>query len=276
RRPFLGLLPVLAMLGAVNYAFMMTMGLVPPEVHRHAPLALRIVYRLGNVAQVAFVAVGLHLVRDIPVRDDPPRPRWLLALYGSAAVVALLAVFPGVIPAPTFETSLAVFFVIRSGYVLLMIALMLRYAVPFVRRGSWRPGGLAKVRSADIVLLVGGLLGAAGWVIVSMTRSLTAPVPAWLLLYDMVVGLGLAAPLAGLVRVPPPRGAAVVPADETPPVAQGTIAIETIARAWPRAGPPVLPPGLAEYDLELPAALSEAFMAAEIAAVVPVASPRQP
>jgi signal transduction histidine kinase len=376
KRPFLRVLPVLALFGALNYAFMMVMGLVPAEIHRQAPLALRVVYRLSNVAQVAFVAVGLHLVRDLPVRDDPPRPLWFLAVYGSATLVGLLAVFPGMIPAPSFDGSLAVFFVIRNGYVLLMIALMLGYALPFVRRGAWRPGGLGEVRSADIILLVGGLLGAAGWVVVSMTRSLTAPVPPWLLLYDLVVGLGLAAPLAvrflgdlaprfllalimlvfagtiligrralhdealgslldvaavvalvlafgpgqlwlrraidyllfrtrvrqreelaaflhalppelgraeccrralaELVRVLQLRGVAIVPADDTPPVAHGKIAVETIARVWPRATPPTLPPGLAEYDLELPDVLSEAFMAAEVAAVVPIASPRQP
>src|SRR5262249_2736422 len=66
RRHFLSVLPVLALLGTVNYAFMMVMGLVPAEIHRHAPLALRIVYRLGNVAQLVFAAVGLHLVRDLP------------------------------------------------------------------------------------------------------------------------------------------------------------------------------------------------------------------
>ena len=78
--------------------------------------------------------------------------------------------------------------------------------------------------------------------------------------------------LAELVRVLQLRGAAIVPADDSSPVAQGTIAADTIAAAWPRAAPPVLPASFAEYDLDLPAALTEAFAAAEVAAVVPVAT----
>jgi len=74
RRRFFRVLPVLATFGALNYAFMMVMGLVPPEIHRAPPQALVIVYRLANIVQVAFAAVGLHLVRDLPMRNDPPRP----------------------------------------------------------------------------------------------------------------------------------------------------------------------------------------------------------
>src|SRR5262249_40857881 len=112
------------------------------------------------------------------------------------ALVGLLACFPGLIPAATFDGSLAVFFIIRNTYIMVMIGLMLRYVLPFVRRGGWQPGALGEVRATDIALPVGGPLGAAGWVLVSMTRSLTSTVPVWLLTYDMVVGLGLAAPLA--------------------------------------------------------------------------------
>jgi signal transduction histidine kinase len=194
--PFFRLLPILAALAALNYGFMMVLALIPPEVHRAPPVALRLVYRLGSVVQVLCGAVSLHLVRRIPSRLDPPGRRWVTIHYVGATLIAALAAFPELIPAPTLAGRLTAFFIIRNAYILLMVALILRHAFRLVRRGRWRPGGLGEVRSTDIALLVIGLVGAGGWVVVSMTRSLLVPVPAWLLFYDMVVGLGLAAPLA--------------------------------------------------------------------------------
>ncbi len=378
--PFFRLLPIVSALGALNYGFMMVLALVPLELHRHPPVALRILYVVGNVGQILFAAVGLDLVRHIPARLEPPSRRSVVIHYVGAALVAVLAVFPGVIPADTLEGSLGVFFVIRNAYVLAMVALILRHMFRLVRRGAWRPGGLGEVRSTDVALLVIGLVGATGWVIVSMTRSLLAPVPLWLLLYDMVVGLGLAAPLAvrflgelvprfvlavvmigavaatlgaaralrasvsvpgfepvldagtvlllvavllaggawlraaidgllfrpnlkgrreletffhelppelgrsecarralaELVRVMPLRGAALVPSDDGAPVVSRALAVDDIARLWPRGAAPVFPAGLVEYELAtLSDELKEALIAAEIVGVIALRSPRR-
>src|SRR5881397_841159 len=81
KRGFFRVLPLLATLGTVNYAYMLVIGLVPPEIHRDPPFVLRAFYAFGNVGMIAFAAVGLHLVRDLPMRADPPRPTWLRVHY---------------------------------------------------------------------------------------------------------------------------------------------------------------------------------------------------
>src|SRR5262249_3990629 len=104
------------------------------------------------------------------------------------------------------ERRLRLFFAIRNGYIALVLALIGRYCVRMVRRGAWRPGGLGEVRSTDVVLILAGVVGAAGWVLVAMWRlPMSAASPA-LLVYDLLVGPGLAAPLAvrALGQLAPP------------------------------------------------------------------------
>src|SRR5262249_53380133 len=97
-------------------------------------------------------------------------------------------------------------FRLRRGCLAVGRALGGRSWVRMVRRGAWRPGGLGEVRSTDVVLILAGVVGAAGWVLVSMWRSPMSPASPALLVYDMLVGLGLAAPLAvrALGQLAPP------------------------------------------------------------------------
>src|SRR4029077_7911413 len=112
------------------------------------------------------------------------------------AVIAVLSVFPQLLGIEDLENRLRAFFVIRNGYIAIVLALVARHAVRMARRGAWRPGGLGEVRTADVGLLLAGVAGAFGWGLVSMRRSVLTPPSPWLLPYDMVVGLGFAAPLA--------------------------------------------------------------------------------
>ncbi len=376
---FFRLLAILGALGAANYLFMMVLTIVPIEIHRHPPLLLRVVYVLSDVGLVSIAAVALHLVRHAPARSEPPGARWLAVNYGGVAVIAVLSVFPQLLGVHELEERLRVFFVIRNGYIAIVLALVARHAVRMARRGAWRPGGLGEVRTTDVLLLLAGVAGAFGWVVISMRRSvLTAPSP-WLLVYDMAVGLGLAAPLAvrflgelvpplllglamlgaasvihvgaralatiadpslgplldvgtvmaftivlvvvptrlraaihrllfrtslerrdtleaffhalplelgreectrralhELVHVMQLRGAALLPADDGPPIVAGAIEVEPIARIWPRAAAPVFPGGLVEYAFaHLPAHLREALVGAEVMGAIPVTSPRR-
>src|SRR5262249_45671646 len=162
-------------LGAANYAIMMVLSLVPFALHLRPPPVLRALYLLGNIGQVSLGATGLHLVRYAPGREAPPSRAWLAANYGAVVVMALAALFPVFPGRGAVERRLRLFFAVRNGYIALVLALIGRYCVRMVRRGAWRPGGLGEVRSTDVVLILAGVVGAAGWVLVSMWRSPMSP-----------------------------------------------------------------------------------------------------
>jgi len=193
---FLRLLPVVGALGAANYAVMMVISLVPLTLHLHPPLPLRVLYLLGNMGQVSLGATALHLVRYAPGREAPPSRAWLVANYGAIVVIGLVSLFPPLGGTHDLDERLRLFFAVRNAYIVIVLALIGRHAVRMVRRGAWRPGGLGDVRTTDVVLILAGVAGAAGWVVVSMWRSPLSPASPALLVYDMLVGLGLAAPLA--------------------------------------------------------------------------------
>ncbi|HZR80829.1 MAG TPA: ATP-binding protein [Candidatus Binatia bacterium] len=193
---FFRLLPILSGCAALLYALMAVLALVPAPLHHAPPPPLRVFYVVFNFSHFALAAVGIHVVRVLPLREEPPGRTWLTANYGIAALLASFVTYLALVGAPT---SVATIFVIRNSYVVAMLALIVRQLARYVRRGGWRPGGLADVRTTDLVLLVGGVVGALGWVALAVTRPMTTPVPPWLVAYDVAVGLALAAPLA--VRV---------------------------------------------------------------------------
>jgi signal transduction histidine kinase len=201
RSRFFLLLPIQTTLVTWIYASFAVFALIPAEFHRRPPTVLILVFVVTNLVHFATVAVARHLVLYLPLHEEPPRRSWLVANYGSAAALGLLAVFPNVLPGASIEQQLNHFFVIRNLYVAAMLALVVRQLARFVRRGAWRPGGLDEVRSADIAFLSFGVLGACGWLLFSFTRSeaMLQPPPPWMRLYDTVVALAIAMPLA--VRV---------------------------------------------------------------------------
>jgi signal transduction histidine kinase len=201
RSRFFVLLPILATFVTLIYAFLAVFALVPADLYRRPPTPLLALFMISNFDHVGTVAVARHLVLYLPLHEEPPRRRWLVANYGLAALVGILAIFPGLMPGDSLEEKLQRFFVLRNLYIVVMLALLVRQLARFVRRGSWRPGGLDEVRSADMALLAFGVLGSFGWLLLAFSRRetlLEAP-PPWLRLYDAVVALAIALPLA--VRV---------------------------------------------------------------------------
>ncbi|HLY38358.1 MAG TPA: ATP-binding protein [Candidatus Binatia bacterium] len=82
--------------------------------------------------------------------------------------------------------------------------------------------------------------------------------------------------LATLIEVMQLRGVALVSDGDHPPIVAGALDVRQITRLWPRAGVPIFPGGLLEYDFTLlPEALKNALTAAEVASILPVASPRR-
>jgi signal transduction histidine kinase len=196
---FFQLLPIVATFVTLLYASLALFCLIPPELHRHPPRILIALYDLSNVVHVAMAATLLHLVVYFSLQAQRPSRTWLAANYVPAALMSTLAMFPGLIPAPTFDDSLSRFFVIRNLYIFAMLALVVRQLARVARRGAWRPGGMGEARSTDIAVLAVGVVGAGGWCLLAIFANLHLPPPAWVLFYDITVALCLAAPIA--VRV---------------------------------------------------------------------------
>jgi signal transduction histidine kinase len=196
---FFRLLPIVAALVTLLYLSLALFCLIPAELQQHPPGWLITLYKLSNVVHVAMAATVLHLTVYFSLQTQRPSVAWLAADYVSAAVMATLAMFPGLIPAPTIEDSLSRFFVIRNLYIFAMLVLVVRQLARVARRGAWRPGRMGEARSTDIAVLAVGVVGAGGWFLLAVFANLRLPPPGWLLLYDMTVALCLAAPIA--VRV---------------------------------------------------------------------------
>jgi signal transduction histidine kinase len=190
------LLPIVATLVTLLYVSLAFFCLVPRALHRDPPGVLIALYVTSELVHVGMAATIRHLALYFSQATARPSRAWLAANYGLGLAVAVLCVFPTLIPAPTFQESLARFFIVRNLYIFAMLALLVRQQARSVRRGGWTPGGLAQARSADIVVLAIGLVGVGGWFLLALFRRMQLPPPWWLLLYDMSVALFLAAPIA--------------------------------------------------------------------------------
>jgi signal transduction histidine kinase len=138
-------------------------------------------YVLGD----ALVALGMagyaHLARLRALPAEPPRRGWLVANYGPALAVGLLAaVFPLIIPLPTFAQQLAVYRAIFLTYYLTTAGRALRWLVG--------PAGGAP----GVGLFAFGMaLEGGGWILLTIAGAvrLFAPLGA-------AIGLMLGAPFA--------------------------------------------------------------------------------
>jgi signal transduction histidine kinase len=124
----------------------------------------------------------------------------LFAHYGLAALVIASTVDPAVLPGATWQDHIHSMRTIHFTYIIAMLGLSVAHVARFARRGSWRPGSLGDLRTADIVVLTTGVLG-AGVLFIALLQpgmhSWTAPW--WMPLLNGAVGLALATPFA--VRV---------------------------------------------------------------------------
>lgn len=136
-----------------------------------------------------------HLVRYLPVPEEPPSRAWLAVNYGAAAAVGILALtFPVLITAPTFAQRLAIYRAVYVSYELTVLALCLRALARIARRGGWRPGGgVISLRYADIALLAAAGLAIVG-ALVLIGRGASAP-HLWLMV-DGVMGITVTVPIA--------------------------------------------------------------------------------
>ena len=196
RSRFFRLLPVMTTIITSMYVFHGVFSLLPFDIQHHPGPILVVAYTISNLAHVALGAVSLHLVQYLPLDEQPPSRRWLAIDYGVAAAVAVFAIFPWLVPGHSFEESLGRFFVIRNVYVLVMLVLVLLQLARFSRRGMWHPGVLGEARGADVFFIGCGVIGAVGWVLFALFADFLQPTPLWMRIYDTVIALLLATPLA--------------------------------------------------------------------------------
>jgi signal transduction histidine kinase len=186
---------------AAAFFFVATIfALLPAELHARRPPLLVALYVVHDAIIILTVALTRHLAVVMGPGSRAPSRRWLFAHYGLAALVIASTVDPAVLPGATWQDHIHSMRTIHFTYIIAMLGLSVAHVARFARRGSWRPGSLGDLRTADIVVLTTGVLG-AGVLFIALLQpgvhSWTAPW--WMPLLNGAVGLALATPFA--VRV---------------------------------------------------------------------------
>jgi signal transduction histidine kinase len=189
------LVPLLTTVAAALYLSMAVLALLPVDLVVTAPWPVRVLFLVNHLAIVVGVVLGWHVVCHLPLPETRPARSWLAFQYAAAALVALLGAV-GYLSSGFTEARAQRLMLIRNAYALGILGLMLHGVVRSARRGAWRPGGLGDMRSPDVALLAFGLVGASGWVVFAVVPGPLRLGETWVAVYDMLVGLGLVAPLA--------------------------------------------------------------------------------
>ncbi len=199
RRPrsgFFRLLPLLASLMVLHFLLHALVELTPTELEGRAAGLHAAVDGATGVLSTLAMALLRHMVPLLPVREEPPRPAWLVANYGSAIVVSAIILLPfvGIWPAaaPVWLTP----DVVAIAYTIVIGGLSLRELRQVAHRAAWRPGAFT-VSSSDVMVLAGVLVGAVAMMLAWMAAGAGASLaPLWALALHTGVGLALAVPFA--------------------------------------------------------------------------------
>jgi signal transduction histidine kinase len=196
-------LALVAALTAAHYSLAAVMELVPTDLGWQAPGLRDGLGMLEAFTVVSALAVLQHEGSLATSRLVHKRSRsWLTANYGAAAVT--LAAIPLPLLMPTAANWLAWFYslLVLFLYCIIVTSLVLRDLTRRVRRGAWRPGGLATPRSLDVALVASGLglLGVLALVI-GMSFGLGLSRSAGSVLLGVHVGLGLVFAAVPAVRI---------------------------------------------------------------------------
>ena len=194
------LLPWLTTLAAAFFFVATIFALLPEALHVRRPPLLVALYVVYDTIIILTVALTRHLAMVMPPGARTPSRRWLFAHYGLAALVIALTVNPYVLPGATWQAQVHSMRIVHFTYIIAMLALSVARAARFARRGLWRPGSIGDLRTADIVVLTTGVLGAAVLFIALLRPNIHSwTMPLWVPLLSAAVGLALATPFA--VRV---------------------------------------------------------------------------
>ena len=176
-RPIARWLPHPGVLMALSYALSAVMyRLIPAPDGSPRPLLTIVAFVSIDVLLILGLAGYVHLTHGSAGRW------WLAGHYGSALALCLLAaVFPAVIPLPTFAQQVAVYRAVLLAYYMTSAGRILGDLV-----------GPADARPGKALFALGMVLAAGGWMLLESAHApqLTAPLVA-------AIGLAFAAPFAG-------------------------------------------------------------------------------
>jgi len=207
RRPhsrFFRMMPYVAGAVAVTYGFFSLITLIPDELRRSGAPGVAAIFGLHDAIIFAVVAVARHMAWYFPTPERlPPRRVWLVALYGSAACMGVVALtFVGVIRLPVLAPGFTAYYALRVLYQIALLSTVLWELAKVARPGRWTPGGAAWVaRRADVLVLAGALISLSSWLFVACTRGWGPQPVLWEssvrgIIFDTLTGVGFAVPLA--------------------------------------------------------------------------------
>jgi signal transduction histidine kinase len=168
-------LALAASLDATTTVFLGLLGgirLLPRETFAHVPGWLVLLFILSDWLLLAIATQAHHIVRYFGIRGDPPSRRWLLANYGSGALLGVLTgIFPSLLPGATFDDQLTLYLTIRNVFIAVVFGLTLLRVSRGARRGAMRPGAAALVPRYLDVLLMGISVVALGCLTWAVARG---------------------------------------------------------------------------------------------------------
>jgi signal transduction histidine kinase/imidazolonepropionase-like amidohydrolase len=185
--------PLVCAMATVHYLLPVLTSLAADDLIGRAPGVLILLSRLGALMFVVNIPLLRHHLLLASPREAVPSRTWLAANYGLAVLVAAAVAAPHLVPAPTAEMRQLAAAVFHIGYLLVMGFLVLRQLRRLARPGAWRPGGLGDFRSADLAILLGGLVAGAALLFLVVTGG---GLSVWSVVLDVGVGLLLVAPFA--------------------------------------------------------------------------------
>lgn len=184
------LLPVVSGCLALHYLLSGLAALYPTPPDQAAPLLL-CGLGIARDASVVFAAASArHLLRYFPDDEDPPSTGWLLAVYGSAAGVGVVALLSS-------GTSWVVYQLTYQIFLLANLTLAVLYCWRVSRRSGFGHAGLTSIRTSDVATFTAGLFIAGAMVHGSTFGEICPWTQAvWVVVGNASLGLLLAVPFA--------------------------------------------------------------------------------
>ena len=196
--PLFRIFPTLATLVAINFSLGAFLWLLPPQAidwqgnHPPAP-SFALCFIVSDLCTIWALALLRHMFCYLGIPEKRPGQTWLVANYGAATLMSVLALaFTGILPG-TFAEQLKVYRLAYFGYQLCILALALGQLGRIARSGRWRPGTMV-MRYRDVVAIGGGTLTLVGFLLlVAWDRPSSQLL--WLVL-DALMGLAITIPVA--------------------------------------------------------------------------------
>jgi signal transduction histidine kinase len=155
-------------------------------------------FDLTDVAMFSGLAFFRHTSWHFPLDAPAPTRTWLAVNYGVAALLALVNLFPELIPAPTIALQITISRAFVMPYVILTLAFGVTHLRRFARPGGWRAGSTV-ARVADVVVVGLALVAAAAVFVYYALAKGTEPTAGYIkppALLNAAIGVLVAMPFA--------------------------------------------------------------------------------